>query len=357
MSRSGSWITLNTTSGANNGSVGYALSANPSASSRTGTITVSGAGLTRTFTVEQSGASLPSLSTQPQDQAVTAPAGATFEASATGTTPLGYQWEQSTDGGTTWTEIAGATDDTYETGPTTVGMDGTRYRVVVSNTAGTATSEAAELTVSEPPDDHGDDPANATALSLGSSTTGSIGVPGDADVFRLEVVETGELTLWTEGGLDTFGTLLDGNGVEVGANDDGGTGRNFRIRESVSAGTYFVEVRAFSGAATGDYEVLTDFTATPPTGPSWARPEGWHWTEGEWEWSDEGQYWYWIPPGPPFVQNTVTGQALARPINGWNFYNWPYFYSASQGVWYYLFQGNLPYVLHPGTGQWRRWGE
>ena len=93
---------------------------------------------------------------------------------------------------------------------------------------------------------------------------------------------------------------------------------------------------------------------------SWARPEGWHWTEGEWEWSHGGRSWYWIPPGPPFVQNTETDEAVARPINGWNFYDWPYFWNSDRGVWYYIFQGDLPFVFKPSEpagSQWRRWGE
>ena len=103
--------------------------------------------------------------------------------------------------------------------------------------------------------------------------------------------------------------------------------------------------------------ILPLFPTSHPSGPSFARPEGWHWTEGEWDWSDAGQYWYWIPAGPPFVQNTASGVVVPRPISGWNFYNWPYFYSADEGVWYFIFQGNLPYVFNPDTGEWRRWGE
>jgi hypothetical protein len=50
-----SWLTVATTSGSGNGSIEYAVAANPKSSSRTGTITVSGGGLTRTFTVTQGG--------------------------------------------------------------------------------------------------------------------------------------------------------------------------------------------------------------------------------------------------------------------------------------------------------------
>lgn len=91
--------------------------------------------------------------------------------------------------------------------------------------------------------------------------------------------------------------------------------------------------------------------------PGFSRPEGWHWTEGEWEWSHGDAFWYWIPLGPPAIRNTATGQVVPRPINGWNYYDWPYFYSAGRGVWYYIFQDNLPHVYHPTLDQWRLWGE
>lgn len=92
-------------------------------------------------------------------------------------------------------------------------------------------------------------------------------------------------------------------------------------------------------------------------GSTFARPEGWHYTVGGYEWSNTGQFWYWIPPGPPQVVNLSTGDISLRPINGWNFYNWPYFYNANQGNWFYVFQSNLPSVLNLETNQWRRWGQ
>ncbi|MCX2682177.1 hypothetical protein OOZ15_19710, partial [Galbibacter sp. EGI 63066] len=48
-----------------------------------------------------------------------------------GSGTLAYQWEESTDGGTTWTTIAGETTDSYTKTNVTSGDDGTRYRVGV----------------------------------------------------------------------------------------------------------------------------------------------------------------------------------------------------------------------------------
>ena len=50
-----SWLTLKTAAGSGNGKVVYNVAANTGMSARTGTLTVSGGGVTRTFTVTQSG--------------------------------------------------------------------------------------------------------------------------------------------------------------------------------------------------------------------------------------------------------------------------------------------------------------
>ena len=73
---------------------------------------------------------------------------ANFTVEATGS-DLSYQWQQSTDNGSSWTVIADATDATYTTPATTMDMSGTQYRCVVSNSAGSVISDAATLTVQQ----------------------------------------------------------------------------------------------------------------------------------------------------------------------------------------------------------------
>jgi len=87
----------------------------------------------------------PSITSQPASQTVTASQTATFSVVATGTAPLSYRWRKS---GTT---ISGATSSTYTTPATTASDNGARFTVVVSNAAGSATSNAAKLTVNTPP--------------------------------------------------------------------------------------------------------------------------------------------------------------------------------------------------------------
>ena len=89
------------------------------------------------------------------------------------------------------------------------------------------------------------------------------------------------------------------------------------------------------------------------------RPEGWFWNDGDWEWSSEDEFWYWIPPGPPFLENQTTGDVVPRPVEGWLFYDWPYFYALNDATWYFVFQGNLPFVFKPSADpgeQWTLWG-
>ncbi len=83
----------------------------------------------------------PQIGAQPANQTVTAGQTATFSVAATGTVPLRYQWRKS------GTDIAGASGASYTT-PATVSADnGASFTVVVSNAAGSMTSNAATLTV------------------------------------------------------------------------------------------------------------------------------------------------------------------------------------------------------------------
>jgi len=83
----------------------------------------------------------PSITTQPADATVRVGWKARFTVTATGTTPLAYQWRKN------GVNISGATNASYTTPPTTMADNGARYSVVVSNVAGSVTSRNAILTV------------------------------------------------------------------------------------------------------------------------------------------------------------------------------------------------------------------
>src|SRR5271169_727186 len=86
-------------------------------------------------------ATAPTIATQPANQTVTSGQTATFSVMAAGTTPLNYQWQKGT------APITGATSANYTTPATTTSDNGTQFSVVVSNSLGNATSNAAKLTV------------------------------------------------------------------------------------------------------------------------------------------------------------------------------------------------------------------
>src|SRR5207248_1698010 len=83
----------------------------------------------------------PTITTQPASQTVSAGQTATFTVTAAGTATLSYQWQKN------GTVIGGATAASHTTPATTAADNGDQFTVVVSNAAGSVTSNAASLTV------------------------------------------------------------------------------------------------------------------------------------------------------------------------------------------------------------------
>ena len=113
-------------------------------------------------------------------------------------------------------------------------------------------------------DDHGDKRQSATRVDLPSSSTAGTLTGGDHDYFRVELAEANTLTVYTEGRIDTYGSLMNEDGNVIWSNDDSGPGSNFRIVRTLEAGTYFVQVRGYRSWTTGDYT----FRASTPTAPT-----------------------------------------------------------------------------------------
>ena len=84
----------------------------------------------------------PAITTQPASQTVIAGKTASFTVAASGTAPLTYQWSKN------GAAISGATSSTYTTPAETTTDNNAKFTVAVSNSAGSATSNAAMLTVS-----------------------------------------------------------------------------------------------------------------------------------------------------------------------------------------------------------------
>ena len=92
------------------------------------------------------GGSAPVVTQQPSNQTVTAGQTAIFSAAASGSPAPTVQWQASTDSGSTFSSIAGATLATYSFVASAT-QNSYRYRAVFTNSAGTATTSAAILSV------------------------------------------------------------------------------------------------------------------------------------------------------------------------------------------------------------------
>ncbi len=91
------------------------------------------------------GPSATAITAQPTDQSVVAGTTATFDVVASNAT--GYQWQRSTNNGTTFTDVSGATAASHTTPVTILADSGTQYRVLVSGAGNSVTSSAVTLTV------------------------------------------------------------------------------------------------------------------------------------------------------------------------------------------------------------------
>ncbi len=103
-----------------------------------------------TLTVN-TGPTAPTITTQPQDQTVTAGQSATFNVAASGSVPLFYRWYFNTN-----TPLNNATNASYTLAIPQTNNAGT-YSVIVTNSLGSATSSIARLTVN---------PSNAANFNL-----------------------------------------------------------------------------------------------------------------------------------------------------------------------------------------------
>src|SRR5205823_6019461 len=180
----------------------------------------------------------PTITTQPANQTVTAGQTATFAVTATGTAPLSYQWQKN------GANIARATSASYTTPATTTSDSGSTFKAVVTNTAGTATSNSATLTVNPTPA-----PAiqvNPTSISFGNVVVG-------ANLSQsLIISNTGNATLSI--------TQINVTGATFSAS-------GFTLPLSVNAGQKTTITVAFLptavGAASGNVSIVSNAPTSP----------------------------------------------------------------------------------------------
>ncbi|MBI4621594.1 MAG: immunoglobulin domain-containing protein [Verrucomicrobia bacterium] len=171
----------------------------------------------------------PSISTPPASQSVTTGTAVTFTVAASGTSPLTYQWRKGNQ------DIVGATSPTYSLSNVQSG-DAANYSVVVTNSAGSVTSNAATLTVTTTgtaPTITAQPSDQTVGAGVGASATFTVGVSGTAP-FTYQ---------WRKNGAAIAGAT---NATLVLA-----------VVTTANAGSYTVLVTNAVGSATSGVAVLT----------------------------------------------------------------------------------------------------
>ncbi|PTY06178.1 hypothetical protein DB347_12055 [Opitutaceae bacterium EW11] len=212
-------------------------------SNSAGSVTSSAATLTISATV-----TAPSITGQPQSAVITAGGGVTFSVTAAGTS-LTYQWKK--DG----TALSGATSASYSIASAAAGDAGS-YTVVVSNSAGSVTSNAATLTVSTS--------GGGTGGGTGGGSGGGTGTaaPTIASQPQSATVVAGTTVVLS---VTASGTSLAYQWSKDGAAVSGATASSYTIAsaQATDAGSYTVVVSNSGGSVTSSAATLTVTTSRP----------------------------------------------------------------------------------------------
>jgi hypothetical protein len=128
---------------------------------------------TFTLTVNQA----PAVTTQPSSATKCEGQSASFTAGASGYPAPTVQWQVSTNGGSSFSDLSGETNTTLNLGSVTLSQNGNLYRAVFTNTVTTATSNNATLTVNARPaaPTITPNPASVDPNSTGNQATGPAG--------------------------------------------------------------------------------------------------------------------------------------------------------------------------------------
>ncbi len=183
-------------------------------------------------------AEAPKVTANPASKTVTAGESATFTAAASGVPAPTVQWQVSSNSGTTWasdTTDAGNTTGTLTVATTTVAESGREYRAVFTNTAGSATSAAATLTVNPKPEAPKvtSSPASKTVTAGESATftAAASGVPAPTVQWQLSTNNGATWASDTSDAGNTTGTLT------VAATTLAESGREYRAVFKNASGT------------------------------------------------------------------------------------------------------------------------
>ncbi len=97
----------------------------------------------------------------------------------------------------------------------------------------------------------------AYLVESGKSYTANITQGGQLVYFAFTPSESKTYTIYSTGSNDTYGYLYNAPQTQITSNDDGGSGSNFSITYSMTAGTtYYIVVKYYSGSNTGSFSVV-----------------------------------------------------------------------------------------------------
>ncbi|MCW2542249.1 MAG: hypothetical protein JWN95_3974 [Frankiales bacterium] len=181
------------------------------------------------------------ITTNPSTQTVNPGTSVTFSAAASGVPTPTVQWQRSTNGGASFTNIAGATSTSY-TFTAAAGDNGNMYRAVFTNVVTTATTTAATLNV-------------GTAPAFTSSNVSTFAV-GSAGNFAITTSGVPSATLSRTGTFPPWLTLTD--------NGDG-TGTLTGTPPAGSGGSYTFTLKAANGFSPSASQPFTLFVNESPT--------------------------------------------------------------------------------------------
>jgi Right handed beta helix region len=165
-------------------------------------------------------ATAPTITTQPTNQSVTAGQAASFLVAATGTAPLAYQWRRN------GVAISGATSPTYVTPAASTSDNGAQFSVLVSNSAGSVTSNNAILTVN----------AAGVAPTITTQPTNQSVTAGQTASFFVAATGTAPLAYqWRRNGVAISGATSPTYVTPAASTSDNGA--QFSVLVSNSAGS------------------------------------------------------------------------------------------------------------------------
>lgn len=161
----------------------------------------------------------PSITTQPANQTVVVGHAATFSVTATGTATLAYQWKKN------GANINNATSASYTTPATLSSDNNAKFTVTVTNSVSSVTSNAATLTVDQPP---------SITAQPGSQTVNA----GQAAKFSVTATGTGTLTYqWAKNGTPINGANAASYTTPATSASDNGSQFTVAVTDSVSSVT------------------------------------------------------------------------------------------------------------------------